>query len=86
MTTPELLSKLSKKYTSPEYAFLSQVRNQTGYSSSAGRIRTADAMAGMKTGLKLQPAFVEWMMGFPKGWCDFPMEKKSVMPDGGKKP
>lgn len=25
---------------------------------------------GTKTGLKLQPAFVEWMMGFPRGWTD----------------
>jgi len=25
---------------------------------------------GKKTGMKLQPAFVEWMMGFPIGWTD----------------
>jgi hypothetical protein len=25
---------------------------------------------GMKTGLKLQPAFALWMMGFPVDWCD----------------
>jgi hypothetical protein len=25
---------------------------------------------GKATGLKLQPAFVEWMMGFPIGWTD----------------
>jgi hypothetical protein len=25
---------------------------------------------GQKTGLKLQPAFVEWMMGYPIGWTD----------------
>lgn len=25
---------------------------------------------GEKTGMKLQPAFVEWMMGFPQGWTD----------------
>jgi hypothetical protein len=25
---------------------------------------------GQKTGMKLQPAFVEWMMGFPIGWTD----------------
>ena len=45
MKTQELLLKLSKKYPSPQYAFLSQVRNQTGYSSGAGSIRTADALA-----------------------------------------
>jgi hypothetical protein len=25
-------------------------------------------IAGTKTGLKLQPAFVEWMMGYPQDW------------------
>ena len=25
---------------------------------------------GAKTGLRLQPAFVEWMMGFPSGWTN----------------
>lgn len=45
MTTEELLNKLSKKYPSPAYAFLRQVRNQTGYGYKAGTIRTADAMA-----------------------------------------
>jgi len=25
---------------------------------------------GQKTGLKLQPAFVEWMMGYPEGWTE----------------
>jgi hypothetical protein len=45
MTTEELLNKLSKKYPSPQFAFLTQVRNQTGYSNGAGKVRTADAMA-----------------------------------------
>jgi hypothetical protein len=27
-------------------------------------------MTGMKTGLKLQPSFVEWLMGYPIGWTD----------------
>ena len=26
--------------------------------------------SGIKTGLKLQPRFVEWMMGFPQNWTD----------------
>jgi hypothetical protein len=30
---------------------------------------------GIKTGLKLQPAFVEWMMGFPEGWTEIPASK-----------
>jgi len=25
---------------------------------------------GTRTGLKLQPNFVEWMMGFPQNWTD----------------
>lgn len=25
---------------------------------------------GTKTGLRLQPAFALWMMGFPPDWCD----------------
>lgn len=33
---------------------------------------------GDATGLKLQPNFVAWMMGFEIGWCDFPMEQKSA--------
>jgi len=30
---------------------------------------------GARTGLKLQPAFVEWMMGFPEGWTELPDSK-----------
>jgi len=25
---------------------------------------------GKKTGMKLQPAFVEWMMGYPESWTE----------------
>jgi hypothetical protein len=35
--------------------------------------RTSDAIVyqdGKKTGMKLQPEFVEWMQGFPIGWTD----------------
>ncbi len=42
--------------------------NRRGISPKAG-----DGIAtsvGKKTGLKLQPHFVEWMMGFPIGWLD----------------
>lgn len=37
------------------------------------------AVTGTATGarLRLQPAMTEWMMGFPKGWCDFPTVPKS---------
>lgn len=45
MKTEELLLKLSKKFPSPQYAFLNQVRNQTGWNGGAGQLRTADALA-----------------------------------------
>jgi len=36
-------------------------------------------VVGAKTGLKLQPAFVEWMMGYPDGWTELPASKLSEM-------
>src|SRR3990167_736393 len=30
-------------------------------------------LIGTRTGLKLQPAFVEWMMGFPDKWTELPL-------------
>jgi DNA (cytosine-5)-methyltransferase 1 len=33
---------------------------------------------GTKTGLKLQPAFVEWMMGYPLGWTDLNSQKQDT--------
>lgn len=33
-------------------------------------IESTRTMRGIKTGLKLQPEFVEWMMGFPQGWTE----------------
>jgi hypothetical protein len=44
------------------------------------RDQTGDA-----TGLKLQPSFVEWMMGYPLDWLDFPTEEKSPIQNGDKK-
>lgn len=32
------------------------------------QLPNAIAMAGEYTGMKLQPGFVEWMMGYPPGW------------------
>jgi hypothetical protein len=29
-----------------------------------------DCLVGKNTGMKLQPAFVEWMMGYPDGWTE----------------
>lgn len=44
---------------------------------------TADAAQGKahngtKTGLKLQPSFVEWMMGYPPGWTDLNCQKPGI--------
>jgi hypothetical protein len=36
-------------------------------------------LAGTSPGLKLQPAFVEWMMGFPDGWTELPGSELSAM-------
>ena len=59
MKTNELLLKLSNKFPSPQYAFLSQVRNQTGYGNLSDGIRTADAMA-----LGLWPSRGNYLHGF----------------------
>lgn len=37
---------------------------------------------GKKTGLKLQPAFVEYMMGYPQGWTDLNSPKQSIGSNG----
>lgn len=57
MRTEELLIKLSNKYPSPGYAFVSQVRNGTGY--ARGETRTADAMA-----MSLWPSRGVYLEGF----------------------
>jgi hypothetical protein len=33
---------------------------------------------GTNRGLKLQPAFVEWMMGFPHGWTDLNCQNPDI--------
>jgi hypothetical protein len=53
------------------------VRNRTDYSIE----KTSN---GEQTGLKLQPAFVEWMMGFPLGWTD--VERKETPETHASKP
>jgi hypothetical protein len=45
MTAKELTKLLSERYKGPEYAFLPQVRNQTGYGNTRDGIRTADGLA-----------------------------------------
>jgi hypothetical protein len=51
-------------------------------------LKAESSLTGAETGVKLRlsPAFVEWMMGYPEGWCDFPMEAQSPKANGDKKP
>jgi hypothetical protein len=71
MTTKQLLAKLYKKYRPPSYAFLTQVRNATGYPDT---IRTADAMAmglwasrGIHlTGFELKVSRSDWLTELKK--------------------
>lgn len=56
---------------------------------AVGRLPSNDlesSLTGAETGakLRLSPAFVEWMMGYPEGWLDFPMEAPSAKADGDK--
>ncbi len=37
-----------------------------------------DVVYGNKTGLKLQPNFVAWMMGFPQNWTDLNYPNQSI--------
>lgn len=39
---------------------------------------TIEKPDGKKTGLKLQPAFVEWMMGYPEKWTELPCPKQDT--------
>lgn len=43
-----------------------------------------DFRTGAETGerLQLQPAFVAWMMGYPKNWLSFPTARASATPSG----
>jgi hypothetical protein len=51
-----------------EYAPNGQVTRQNGVRHGA---KVKDVV-GTSLGLKLQPPFVEWMMGYPKGWTELP--------------
>lgn len=49
-----------------------RARDYRGYArvNSHGTYYMLNEEVGKKTGLKLQPAFAEWMMGFPIGWTE----------------
>lgn len=44
------------------------------WDAKAPKLKMRDQV-GRKTGLKLQPNFVEWMMGYPKDWTEIPDSK-----------
>ena len=62
----------------PEVELTETGRRKTKNGKNSHSLGLADKIAMLptpivgdwKTGLKLQPAFVEWMMGFPIGWKD----------------
>jgi hypothetical protein len=41
-------------------------------------------IVGARTGLKLQPNFVEWMMGFPQNWTDLNYPSPNIAKKGSK--
>lgn len=56
--------------------------NARDWKGASGNQEDVPKIVGTKTGLKLQPAFALWMMGFPTDWCDFPTEPKSAAAGG----
>ncbi len=45
--------------------------SEASHNQASGQFRAGmDKALGTRPGLKLQPAFVEWMMGYPEGWTD----------------
>jgi len=63
-------------------------RDWKGASIKHDRVPDKVGQTGIETGkkLRLQPAMCEWMMGYPSGWLDFPMEAQSAKQSGEKKP
>jgi hypothetical protein len=62
-----------------------QLRDYRGYArvNSESNYFMLNEEVGKNLGLKLQPAFVEWLMGFPLGWTDLSV---SVTPSSPKSP
>jgi len=56
-------------------------QNCTGASERGQGGKDLQTTVGTRPGLKLQPAFVEWMMGYPDGWTDL---KHLEMPSSPK--
>jgi hypothetical protein len=74
-TTPRTMSYLIPTPTGQDR------ENNGGPSQYDRNTPPLNAIVGPKAGLKLQPAFVEWMMGYPIGWTDL---KDSETPSSPK--
>lgn len=63
-----------------------QRRAAMGKQLNLSMVVNSDSQTGQETGakLRLSPAFVEWMMGYPEGWLDFPMGPQSPKADGDR--
>lgn len=61
-------------------------RNTVPPGSLSEQIATGDLthLTGTKTGLKLQPNFVAWMMGYPKDWTELTKSKPTETPSSPK--
>jgi hypothetical protein len=51
------------------FARMSRYQKSRAGLTDRGKSNFGEVVQGM-TGLRLQPLFVEWMMGFPEGWTD----------------
>ncbi len=49
------------------------------------RLDQASRQVGHATGLKLQPNFVEWMMGFPQNWTDLNCRSRHIVTKGSNR-
>lgn len=59
-----------------------EAQNQEGYQTNPQGIKYP--RLGSAIGLKLQPNFVEWMMGFPQGWTDLNSPSPNIAKKGSK--
>jgi hypothetical protein len=63
-------------------------QNSTGAGEHGQEGKDLQTTVGTRPGLKLQPAFVEWMMGYPLGFTDIEVtaSKRSATPSSRKSP
>jgi len=67
------LSGIAKMLPTPRHRSYEEYDTKAkrkGHKMAMSYLEAAIDYHGKKTGMKLQPAFVEWMMGFPIGFTD----------------